>query len=202
MSTMVIIAESSLDDAERLGSRLAGEGYDVELFSSGEEAISAALRNRPAVIIWEADLPDLPADKALNRLSSEMPLAEVVVAISGADLSLELLQRFPFALFFAKPLETDRIADFLRRIVPLPQDLIPIASASENLRRALVCERCSAELGRAEGSGSDGQVFLAVESKGRVDIRPLTCRTLEKPGAEPEGVQWKHNCQTTANMDR
>ena len=103
---------------EALAALLAQNGFDVVgLAADGEEAIAAAARLRPELVLLDLSMPGLDGLEALPRLRRAAPEAEVVVlTASGTDDNLLAAIRAGAAGYLLKSEPPERIVEFLRGV--------------------------------------------------------------------------------------
>ena len=87
----VVVADPSTRLLERLSTALGNAGFTVAVATNGAEALGAALRIHPDVIIAARDLPVLDGLELLAELGRHVELASVPVMII-ADESTDLLR--------------------------------------------------------------------------------------------------------------
>ena len=136
----VVVAEDSPTQAELLREALSGAGYAVTLAGNGVEALAAARRVRPAVIISDVVMPDMDGYQLCRVVKADPALRDTPVMIVT---SLREIDGIVMALesgadnFIRKPFEPDALlarVDFLlanrklRSQAP-PQDNVEITLA-------------------------------------------------------------------------
>ncbi len=93
----VVVADASTRLLERLSTALGNAGFEVAVASNGVEALGAALRINPDVVIAARDLPVLDGLALLDEMGRHPELAGVPVMIVGdesTDLGrLQVFQR-------------------------------------------------------------------------------------------------------------
>jgi DNA-binding response OmpR family regulator len=66
----------------------AGQGYDVELASSGEAALSAVRAKRPDLVLLDIRMPGIDGVEVLRRLRREDGTLPVVMVTANEDVTL------------------------------------------------------------------------------------------------------------------
>lgn len=92
--------------------------------SSGREALELAERERPAVIVLDAHLPDLPGEEVCRRLKHPTPAHEppiVVVTGSGAAEEHAAAIRAGADDVLAKPLSRMALVETVQRFIRFPE---------------------------------------------------------------------------------
>jgi DNA-binding response OmpR family regulator len=115
----VVVAEDSPTQAEVLREALSGAGYAVTLAGNGVDALAAARRIRPAVIISDVVMPDMDGYQLCRVVKADPALRDIPVMIVT---SLREIDGIVMALesgadnFIRKPFEPDALLarlDFL-----------------------------------------------------------------------------------------
>src|SRR5918911_1205803 len=116
MSTGILIVDDHPLTREALASLLTQHGFDVVgEASDGEEAVAAAERLQPDIILLDLSMPGLDGLRALPRLRAAAPDCEVVVlTASGTEENLLAAIQGGAAGYLLKSEPPERIAEFLR----------------------------------------------------------------------------------------
>lgn len=92
----ILIAEDNADFRLLLAVFLKGRGYEVVTARDGSEAVEAAVRHRPAVVLMDLGLPDVDGLSAARRIRERLTSAEtailVVTAYDSAEFRAEALE--------------------------------------------------------------------------------------------------------------
>src|SRR5205823_5167777 len=109
--------------------------YQVELASSGREALAALARRTFDAVLMDCWMPDLDGFDATRELRRrEAPTAHVPVIALTADVLADARGRCREAGmddYLAKPMHLEELAALLQRWAPLPGTLIARESATE-----------------------------------------------------------------------
>ncbi len=118
MAERLLIVDDHPLTREALAALLDQNGFDVVgLAADGEEAIAAAARLRPELVLLDLSMPGLDGLEALPRLRRAAPEAEVVVlTASGTDDNLLAAIRAGAAGYLLKSEPPERIVAFLRGV--------------------------------------------------------------------------------------
>ena len=118
MAERLLIVDDHPLTREALAALLDQNGFDVVgLAADGEEAIAAAARLRPELVLLDLSMPGLDGLEALPRLRRAAPEAEVVVlTASGTDDNLLAAIRAGAAGYLLKSEPPERIVEFLRGV--------------------------------------------------------------------------------------
>jgi DNA-binding response OmpR family regulator len=79
---LLVIDDGRLSKSEFISS-LEGEGFCVDLASSGEEGIAMSMRDEPSAIVVSSDIPDMSSHAVLRLLARSQPAP--VMALSTTD---------------------------------------------------------------------------------------------------------------------
>ncbi len=116
--TQIMVVDDSHLVSKALAALLCAEGYEPVVFHEAKPAIDYALGNKSVqAAVIDIHLPDISgidlAAELRNTLGERMP----IIMLSG-DSSIDTLRALPSAgatHFFSKPVNADRLMDFLRR---------------------------------------------------------------------------------------
>ena len=118
MTERILLVEDHPLTRSALAGLLTQHGFDVVgEASDGEEAIAAAARLEPDLILLDLSMPGLDGLSALPRLREAAPKCEVVVlTASGTEENLLGAIRGGAAGYLLKSEPPERIVDFLRGV--------------------------------------------------------------------------------------
>jgi DNA-binding NarL/FixJ family response regulator len=118
MTERILIVDDHPLTRDALAGLLAQNGFDVVgQAASGEEAIAAAGRLAPDLILLDLSMPEMDGLAALPRLREASPGAEVVVlTASGTDDNLLAAIRAGAAGYLMKTEPPERIVGFLEGV--------------------------------------------------------------------------------------
>jgi signal transduction histidine kinase len=85
----VLIVEDSPTQAERLRHLLEGQGYTVTVAPDGKQALEAAFRHRPDIIISDIVMPEIDGYALCKTVKSDPKLKELPVILLTSLTSLE-----------------------------------------------------------------------------------------------------------------
>jgi DNA-binding response OmpR family regulator len=109
----VLVVDDDVQVADSLAELLAALGHDAHAAYAGEEALEAARRLAPAVVILDICLPDMPGQQVARRLR-EHQSGTTLIALTGfswARVGADALADFDHHL--VKPLDIDRLEALL-----------------------------------------------------------------------------------------
>src|SRR6266496_4430031 len=118
MAERILLVDDHPLTRSALAGLLAQHGFDVVgVASDGEEAIEAAARLEPDLILLDLSMPGLDGLSALPRLRAAAPHCEVVVlTASGTEENLLGAIRGGAAGYLLKSEPPERIVEFLRGV--------------------------------------------------------------------------------------
>ncbi|MGA8428551.1 MAG: ATP-binding protein [Candidatus Sulfotelmatobacter sp.] len=91
--TEILIAEDSYTQAEQLSHYLAARGYVVTLARDGKQALAAALRNKPAMVITDVVMPEMDGYTLCREIKSLPSLHDVpVVLLTSLSRSQDIVK--------------------------------------------------------------------------------------------------------------
>lgn len=85
----ILLVDDDPAVAESLKPILSDSGYRVEAAYSGKDALAKAADVRPALIILDIKLPDIPGDAVAMRLSNDEDLRNIPIIILSAVDSIQ-----------------------------------------------------------------------------------------------------------------
>ena len=114
----VLVAENHEDTRRLFRYFLESRGYRVVEAGDGPEAVSAAERERPALVVMDASLPLLDGLEAARRLRAQEPscgLPIVIVSGYATQADRENALAAGCSDYLTKPLELEQLAKALER---------------------------------------------------------------------------------------
>jgi two-component system, NarL family, nitrate/nitrite response regulator NarL len=119
VATRVLIVDDHPLTRDALAALLTAHGFDVAGHAAdGEEAVQAARRLQPQLVLLDLSMPGLNGIEALPRLREAAPGAEVVVlTASGTEENLLAAIRGGAAGYLLKTEPPERLVDFLHAAV-------------------------------------------------------------------------------------
>ena len=88
MSKRILVVEDQADNRRILRDLLTGAGYEIIQAENGEEALAAAARDRPDLILMDIQLPLLDGYEATRRIKADPELRAIpIIVITSYALS-------------------------------------------------------------------------------------------------------------------
>jgi two-component system cell cycle response regulator DivK len=88
MSRRILVVEDQEDNRRILRDLLTSAGYEIIQAENGEEALAAAARERPDLILMDIQLPVLDGYEATRRIKANPALRAIpVIAVTSYALS-------------------------------------------------------------------------------------------------------------------
>lgn len=116
----ILIADDEPLTLELIVERLDMEGYDVEVVSSGEEAVEAAKKGGFKVVLTDLSMPGMGGMGLLAHFSKHYPdtLVIVLTGFGTIETAVEAMKRGAYD-YLSKPANLDEIVLTLRRAIEL-----------------------------------------------------------------------------------
>jgi len=108
----VLIVEDDKDHLKALQIRLRAAGYETVWASDGLQAVAAARRERPNVILLDLGLPGGDGYQVLQRLKMLAPTAHIpIIVLSARDPAVHRARSLEAGAvaFFQKPADSDAL---------------------------------------------------------------------------------------------
>ncbi len=84
MSDRILLVDDEPDLRELVVFNLREAGFEVDAVGTGQEGIASATKNRPAVVILDLMLPDLPGTEVCRKIRAEASTADVPILMLTA----------------------------------------------------------------------------------------------------------------------
>ena len=120
MAPLVLIVDDNVDAREMYAIYLEHAGFRSAEAADGEDAISLAKRDRPALILMDATMPRLDGWEAARRLKADVDTRDIPLIMLTAHAFAEHRERAAAVgadAFLAKPVLPDALALEIRRIL-------------------------------------------------------------------------------------
>jgi len=106
----ILIVEDSPSMAEMYKEYLQGDSYDVEVVSTGKDALAKLEQSLPAAIVLDVNLPDMSGMEILKNIhEQQLPIVSLVITGHGSvDLAVESMNLGAYD-FIEKPFSAKRL---------------------------------------------------------------------------------------------
>lgn len=113
---LVLYADDDPDNCSLVRHFLKGTGIDLELASTGHEAIDSARKRRPDVILLDLHMPGMDGYEAARKIKSDSELKLIpVLMLSASALPADIKRLAPFSDgYLTKPISRDSLLDVIR----------------------------------------------------------------------------------------
>jgi CheY-like chemotaxis protein len=102
----ILVVEDHLDSRDALRALLEAFGYTVLVATNGREAVDAALRHRPDVILMDIMMPVMDGFEAIRELRRCAPTAGTpIIAVTAMEGAQELALHAGADEFVRKPID-------------------------------------------------------------------------------------------------
>ena len=119
----ILVIEDNLDLAEMLDTYFRAEGYEIQIFNSGEAGLQACENSRPDILILDIRLPDINGYEVARRLRQNRRTSDIpIIFLTEKRERAERLQGLELGAddFISKPFDVKelrlRIRNTLRRL--------------------------------------------------------------------------------------
>ncbi|HHT9117817.1 MAG TPA: sigma-54-dependent transcriptional regulator [Candidatus Hypogeohydataceae bacterium YC38] len=119
-----------------LGELLRKKGYQTEVATSAETALSKVEKDAFSLILLDVRLPGMSGVDAIRRLRELEPQAPIIImtAYGTKETALQAIQQGAYD-FFTKPIKVDELLCVLRRALEKRQLQLEIAALEERLKK-------------------------------------------------------------------
>ena len=118
----ILLVEDNVDARDVLAALLRGHGFDVVEAHDGEEALAAAAKHRPDVVVMDLDLPGtsgLDVARAIRARPDLRHLALIALSGHGQDGDKEETRRAGFDAHLVKPAALDDLVAAIEALSPV-----------------------------------------------------------------------------------
>lgn len=157
----------------RLRKALAKEGYDVEVYATGEDFLEGLQSSQFDLVFLDIKLPGIQGLELLSRVKSGFPTTEIILitGFASIDSVIEAMKRGAFH-YVAKPLKLDEIRHLAARALEHKR----LVEENRDLRSRLVPDNAMGEMiGVSRGMK---EVFTMISK-----VAPLDCNILIQGGS-------------------
>ena len=119
----ILLVDDEVSIQRAVAPLLRSRGYDVEIASSGAEALQCIVARAPDLIVLDLGLPDMDATEVCRRVRSESAVPIVVLSARGAEVDKVQALELGADDYVTKPFGPDelvaRIRVALRRVAAM-----------------------------------------------------------------------------------
>ena len=119
---LILIVDDNLDAREMYGMYLEHQGFRWAEAGNGQEALTRARNERPALILMDATMPRMDGWEAVSRLKKDPETQDIPLIMLTAHAFQEHRDRAAQVgadAFLAKPVLPDQLAAEIRRVLNL-----------------------------------------------------------------------------------
>ncbi|PQO39461.1 response regulator [Bremerella cremea] len=116
----VLICDDEPDICESLALFVRKRGYDPVVTHMGSECVSLAMKQRPAAILLDVNLPDLSGLDVCAQLSDAMQTREIPIIIlsaSGEANMVQQVRRCGARFYVRKPYDPNTVVAILEQAI-------------------------------------------------------------------------------------
>ncbi|MGE0812408.1 MAG: response regulator [Vicinamibacterales bacterium] len=120
MRVRVLLVEDNEANADMLSRRLVRQGFEVAVAVDGLQALAAAARERPDLILMDINLPKIDGWEATRRLKANPATASVpVVALTAHAMVADRQKCFDAGCdeFETKPVDLKRLVEKMHALL-------------------------------------------------------------------------------------
>jgi CheY-like chemotaxis protein len=140
----ILVVEDDPAAASLMAEYLTGDGYDVEIVASGEDAVERALHDPPLLISLDIELAgSLDGWQVLTSLKANPKTADIPVFVCTAGNGRPYAASLGAADFLVKPFSASRVRDVVARLLPTGGSVLVVDD--EASVRELVCGALAAD---------------------------------------------------------
>ena len=108
--TRILVAEDHLDSREALRELLEAFGYEVIEAINGRQAVDAAVKQRPNLILMDVMMPEMDGFEAIRLIRQTPQTTDVpIIAVTAMDGARELALHAGANDYVRKPIEIRRL---------------------------------------------------------------------------------------------
>ncbi len=134
MSKKLFLADDSVTIQKVVELILADEGFDVRVFSNGEEAWNAMRQERPDIVLADIEMPGMNGYQLCERIKADTELSDIpVVLLAGAfePIDEELARDVKADDYIVKPFESEELISKINALLTEKGEFVEVAEAEE-----------------------------------------------------------------------
>ena len=124
----ILVTDDSSANRDLLSGQLSTLGFWTEAATNGQEAINAARRLKPDLILMDVEMPIMNGHEACKRLKADPVTADIpVLMMTGFDPRPERLKMVEAGGddLIVKPIDIDKLENAVRRALGDPEVEVP-----------------------------------------------------------------------------
>ncbi len=169
----VLVVDDESPMLRALGTNLRARGYQVDLASTGEEALQLAARHRPDAVILDLGLPGISGIEVIEGLRGWTAVPIIILSARGAEHDKVAALDAGADDYVTKPFGMDellaRLRAALRRIAPAPESALV---ETPDFTVDLAAKKVTASVGRPTPSGTTSRPQADSVTGRRVGVGP------------------------------
>jgi CheY-like chemotaxis protein len=117
----ILYVEDNEDNVYMLSSRLTRRGYEVIIANDGAEALEAARRASPSLILMDLSLPVMDGWEATRRLKADKETKRIpIIALSAHAMAGDRERAMAAGCddYDTKPIDFSRLLEKIRNLLP------------------------------------------------------------------------------------
>jgi two-component system sensor histidine kinase/response regulator len=133
----ILVADDTLENLRLLAIMLGEEGYEVRSLTSGRQALQAAERDPPDLILLDINMPDMNGYEVCRRLKASPTLRDVpVIFLTALDDIADKVTAFEVGGvdYITKPFQLEEVSARVRTHVALRRAAIEAERSYQRLR--------------------------------------------------------------------
>jgi CheY-like chemotaxis protein len=111
----ILVVEDDRELRRIMHDALEDEGFVVETARDGRQAVEAAARWRPALIVLDMALPALNGDTVAAHLRTQQPHPPPILLVTADGNAARKARQVGAFAYLTKPLELDELVSVVRR---------------------------------------------------------------------------------------
>jgi two-component system, sensor histidine kinase and response regulator len=133
----ILVADDTPENLRLLMTILAGEGYQVRAVPGGQQALAAAERDPPDLVLLDVNMPDLDGYQVCERLKQRPELAEIpVLFLTAMSDVTNIVRGFDVGGvdYITKPFQLDELLARVRTHLALRSSQLELKESMDKLR--------------------------------------------------------------------
>ncbi len=135
--TNILVADDTVENLRLLVTMLGGQGYEVRPVTTGRQALLAAERVQPALILLDINMPDINGYDVCERLKANPALTDIpVIFLTALTDVADKIRAFQVGGvdYITKPFQLEEVHARVRTHLALRQARLELADSLDKLR--------------------------------------------------------------------